>query len=325
MNPRSMTGAKSLRQKALRGLLSGHDSFSSTVPPFHDGMTRSKSPRHGTRGSVVAIAIAVSTAGLTVPSVAVGQAPPPLPPGLAPEEKLDEQLRATPRAPDERAGHFFTRAHSDIVLPVGYVTTDGSLEDVFAGGFTAGGSLGIGLSPSLELDATGEYGLLGASGDCETCEGTLLNVGLGIRAHLVEGASLDPWIRFGVAYRGVSLVRGEDEVASVLAVAPGDYHGIDVAQISLGADYFPVRGFGLGPFIAFDIGTNVAWPDGLEATAEARPYAFLSLGVDITLDPVGMATPPSKPAPAPAPKETARASNGQADIISSHAESVDGR
>ncbi len=280
------------------------------------------------RSALVAITLAVSAVGLAGPSVALGQAPPPLPPGLAPEEELDEQLRATPRAPDERAGHFFIRAHSDILLPVGYLTTDGSLEDVFGGGFAAGGALGIGLSPSLELDATGEYGLLGASGDCDSCEGTLLNIGLGIRAHLVEGASLDPWIRFGVGYRGVSVVRGEDEVASVLAVVPGDYHGIDVAQISLGADFFPVRGFGVGPFLAFDLGTNVAWTDEASAASEPRPYAYFSLGIDVTLDPVGMAS--TAPAPAalsgePRPKETARAGEGPTDIISAHAESVDGR
>ncbi len=279
-----------------------------------------------TNGSaLVAMMIALSAVGIGVPSVALGQAPPPLPPGLAPEEELDEQLRATPRAPDERTGHFFIRAHSDLVLPVGYATTEGSLEDVFAGGFAAGGSLGIGLSPSVELDATGEYGLLGASGDCDTCEGTLLSVGLGLRAHLVEGAALDPWVRFGVAYRGISLARGEDEVASVLEVTPGDYHGIDVAQISFGADFFPVRGFGFGPFMEFDIGTNVAWPEGLDATAEARPYAFFSIGIDITLDPVGMATPAARPVVDAPPKETARASAAVTDIIPAHAESDDGR
>lgn len=278
-----------------------------------------------TNGSaIVAISLAVSAVGVAVPSAAFAQAPPPLPPGLAPEEELDEQLRATPRAPDERTGHFFIRGHSDLVLPVGYITTEGSLEDVFAGGFTAGGTLGVGLSPALELDATGAYGLLGASGDCDSCAGSVLEIGLGVRAHLVEGAALDPWVRFGVAYRGITVERGEDEVASVLAVAPGDYHGIDVAQISMGADFFPVKGFGFGPFIAFDIGTNVAWADGVDATAEARPYAYFSLGIDITLDPVGMATPSSAPSAAP-PKETARAGDVRPDIVLSHAESDDGR
>ncbi len=282
------------------------------------------------------VAVCLVVFAFAAPRVALGQAPPPLPPGMAPEEEVEDEGRATPRAADERSGHFMIRGAFKGFLPVGYVAEVGSLEDVFAGGFVGGGSLGIGLSPSLELDAEGTYGLLAAAGDCDSCEGSLLVAGLGMRAHLVEGAALDPWIRFGMAYRRLAFERGSDEVANVLSIAPGDYHGIDLAQISLGADFAPVRGFGFGPFFEVDLGTNVAWPDAAGSTG-TNPYAYFALGINITLDPVAMASAPAKPVAASqaataleditaAPKsELAPQPEKRADIIRPHAEFANGR
>jgi hypothetical protein len=282
------------------------------------------------------VAVCLAVVAFAAPRVALGQAPPPLPPGMAPEEEVEDEGRAKPRASDERSGHFIVRGAFKGFLPVGYVAEVGSLEDVFSGGFVGGGSLGIGLSPNLELDADGAYGLLAGAADCDSCQGSLLVAGLGMRAHLVEGAALDPWIRFGMAYRRLTFERGADEVANVLTIAPGDYHGVDLAQISLGADFAPVRGFGFGPFFEVDLGTNVAWPGSAGGT---NPYAYFALGINITIDPIAMASPSSAPAPAtaaevettakvatvPNPSELAPQSEKRADIIRPHAEFADGR
>jgi hypothetical protein len=210
---------------------------------------------------------------------------------MVPDEPLEDEARATPRAADERTGHFVIRGTTEAFLPVGLLAGTGSVEDVFAGGFLAGGSLGVFLTPNFALDAAGSFGLAGASSDCDPCAGNALTVGLGVRAHLVEGAALDPWIRFGVGYRRLAIERTNDEVAAVLAVAPGEYHGVDIARLALGADFAPVRGLAFGPYLALDLGTNVAFPAG--AIAESNPYAYLSVGVSISLDPLGLAADPA--------------------------------
>lgn len=247
----------------------------------------------------VHLALLTTLAALGAPTRAWGQAPPPLPPGMVPDEPLEDEARATPRAADERAGHFVIRGTTEAFLPVGLLAGTGSVEDVFAGGFLAGGSLGVFLSPSFALEAAGSFGLLGASSDCSSCAGDALTAGLGVRAHLIEGAALDPWIRFGMGYRRLSVERTSDEVATVLSVAPGEYHGIDLARFALGADFAPVRGFAFGPYLAVDLGTNVAFP--AVAVAESNPYAYFSVGVSIALDPLGLAAdPPSTSAASPA-------------------------
>jgi hypothetical protein len=91
----------------------------------------------------------------------------------------------------------------------------------------------------------------------------------------------------------------------VLAIANGRYHGVDIAQISFGADFFPVPGFGFGPWFETDMGTFVAWPDG--STRGTRFYAFFLLGLELELDPVQWTEPAwSSPEPTPAaPAKTA--------------------
>jgi hypothetical protein len=223
----------------------------------------------------------------SAPARAWGQAPPPLPPGMVPDEPLEDEARATPRAADERTGHFVIRGTTEAFLPVGLLDGTGSVEDVFAGGFLAGGSLAVFLTPNVALEGAGSFGLLGATSDCDSCAGDAVTAGLGVRAHLVEGAALDPWIRFGMGYRRLSVERSGDEISDVLAVAPGVYHGVDLARLALGAEFAPVRGFSFGPYLAVDLGTNVAFPSG--AIAESNPYAFFSVGVSLALDPLGLA------------------------------------
>jgi hypothetical protein len=149
------------------------------------------------------------------------------------------------------------------------------------------------VTPNFALEAAGSFGLLGAASECESCGGNALTAGLAVRAHLVEGAALDPWMRFGMGYRRLSVNRSNDEVAAVLSVAPGEYHGLDLARLAIGADFAPVRGFAFGPYLAVDLGTNVAFPAG--AIAESNPYAYFSVGLSLSLDPVALASPPAPP------------------------------
>ena len=229
-------------------------------------------------------------------------------PSLPGADEIEEREgRPKPYAEDVRTGHVYIDAVSSAVFPVGSLAPGSSLTDVASFGVAVGGSLGVGVSRHLELDARGAWGLLTGPNACESCESTFATAGLGLTAHLTVGASIDPWVRLGVGYRMFELEHGEDESSRVLQTSNGSYHGVDLAQLGLGADFYPVPGFGFGPWLEVDMGTFVAWPD--EATTQGtRIYAFFMVGLELELDPVMWASPPSStPAPAPAPATPARA------------------
>lgn len=245
------------------------------------------------RARLAPLALAVVASILSVAGAALAQGAPAgqqgLPPGLSGDADQEHEGTPKPAAPDERAGHVYIRAASSLQLPVGWLSPAGSLEDVISAGFLAGGSLGVGLSRYAELDAAGGYGLFAAGGTCESCTGSLAAANLGFRYHLLQGASLDPWIRLGAGWRSFALDFGDDEGPNVLNLTRGRYHGVDFAQIALGAVFSPVSGFGLGPYFESALGSFVAWPDG--SRVGTRPYAFFSFGLSIDLDPVRWASP----------------------------------
>lgn len=220
-------------------------------------------------------------------------------PGLPGADEIEEREgRPKPYADDVRSGHVYIDAVSSAVFPVGSIAPGASLTEVASFGVAVGGALGVGLSRHLELDARGAWGLLTGPTACETCSSTFATAGLGFTSHLTLGASIDPWIRLGVGYRMFELEHGADESSRVLEAANGTYHGVDIAQLGLGADFYPVPGFGLGPWLQVDMGSFVAWPDEA-VTRGTRFYAFFMVGLELELDPV-MWTSPMTPASTPA-------------------------
>lgn len=226
---------------------------------------------------------------------------------LPPIPSIDEQEReGTPRpaAPDERTGHVYIRAVSGLLLPAGFFRKDAAISSVASYGLGVGGMLGFGISRYAEIDLTGNYGFFAAPSDCEDCSSDTVMGSLGFTYHLVQGTSLDPWIRLGAGYRTASI-----DVSNPGSSTPaaGRYHGVDFLQIGLGATYFPVSGFGFGPYAEADVGTMVSRP--APDAGAPRVYAVFHLGLRFEIDPVRWATggeaPAKAPPPAKAPAKTA--------------------
>jgi len=218
---------------------------------------------------------------------------------LPPIPSIDDVERdGTPRraAPDERSGHVLIRAASGLLLPAGFVRHDAAIRSVASYGLGVGGTVGVGLSRHAEIDVTGLYGLFAPPGDCADCSSDTVAASLGFSYHLAQGVSLDPWVRLGAGYRTLSITVPDTSPSTPV---PGRYHGVDFFQLSLGATYFPVSGFGFGPYLAADVGTMVDSPD----PRAARAYAVFHLGVRLEIDPMRWAAPP-----APAPKAAANVS-----------------
>lgn len=269
--------------------------------PVIDGRsTTGHKPRVQVRTLLLGSAL---VATLVTTGDAFAQAPPQIP-GLPGADEVEEQEgRPKPYAPDIRTGHVYIDAFGGALFPAGNIAPGSGLGEVASYGFVVGGTIGVGVSRHAELDLRGSYGMFSAPTECESCSSDMATGGLGFTAHLTQGAAFDPWFRYGAAYRTFSVEHGEDEATSVLAVGNGRYHGVDIAQLTLGADFFPAKGFGFGPFLEVDMGTFVAWPD--DSLRGTRFYAFFSVGLEIELDPVqwvASAEPAPQPAPAPAPK-----------------------
>ncbi len=214
-------------------------------------------------------------------------------PGLPPVPSMDsEEREGTPRPapPDERTGHVYVRAVSGLLLPAGFVRTSAAITDVASFGVGVGGAVGVGVSRHAELDATGMFGLFASPPECANCSADMVAAGVGVTYHLAQGVSLDPWARLGVGYRTASLTI---EDPAPREPSSGRYHGVDFLQISLGATYLPVSGFGLGPYAQADVGTFVARP--APDPGGTRVYAVFHLGLRFEIDPIRWTDPTPTP------------------------------
>jgi hypothetical protein len=203
-------------------------------------------------------------------------------PGVPSVDEQEQQGVPRPYAPDERSGHVIIRAVSGLLLPAGFVRSEAALADAGSFGVAAGGTLGVGISRHAELDATGIFGLMAPPSECDSCASTTASASLGVRYHLAQGVSFDPWIRLGVGYRTAEILR-EGE-ATLRLPTPGRYHGVDFTQISVGASFSPVSGFGFGPYLEADVGTFVSRPD--PDPGGGRVYAYFQIGLSAEIDPV---------------------------------------
>jgi hypothetical protein len=208
--------------------------------------------------------------------------------GLPPEESEAESGTPRPAAPDLRGGHFFVIGKASLVGPSGSLDGDLAPSEVADAGPSFGGIVGIGLSRYAVLEAFGSYALL--DGGCPGCKARSFDAGLGFSYHLAQGLAIDPWISYGVAFRSF-----EYEALGLEDLEPseysGSYMGLDFARIAIGADFYPVPGFGFGPFVELDLGTFVDRPDRDPNPMEETPgsvHAFFQLGVRVAFDPVSI-------------------------------------
>ncbi|WP_437820621.1 hypothetical protein [Sorangium sp. So ce1078] len=205
------------------------------------------------------------------------------------EEPGPEAGAKRPAGPDERTGHILLQARAGYSQPFGSMAAGQPVSERVSGGLAFGGNVGIGLSRVTVLEASGSYALLSAADGCDGCSGRSLDLGLGFVYHLAQGIAFDPWISYGVGYRRSVLTWAEDSAAGQTA-SDHVFHGLDVARIALGGDFYPVSSFGIGVFAEFDAGTYLSRPgEGSDATA----YGFFQFGLRLALDPVprGARTP----------------------------------
>lgn len=201
-----------------------------------------------------------------------------------------------PAGPDDRTGHWLIQGKLGYVAPVGSLATDLPATRVLSGGPAFGANLGLGLSRVTVLELSGAYALLSGADDCSGCSGRSLDLGLGLVYHLAQGIAFDPWISYGAGYRMATL-EGTTRIRSVARTfSDAAFHGLDVARLALGGDFFPLPSFGVGVFLAVDAGTFVSRPEGFGQSA----YGFFQAGIRLALDPV-----PRKAAPARAARRTA--------------------
>lgn len=212
----------------------------------------------------------------------------PAQPTLPSLDAKADQGQAKPYADDERSGHVLIRAESGLDVPFGQVQSGGTISDAAPFGLAIGGSVGVGISRYAEIDATGAFTLL--SGRCDSCSATSVAASLGLVYHLAQGTSLDPFIRFGMGYRTLEVDYDPVEAGRFRNLPAGRYHGLDAAKVTLGASYLPVRGFGVGPWLSFGVGTMLAGPEPIDGR---RAYGLFQLGIRLEIDPVGWASPSS--------------------------------
>lgn len=215
------------------------------------------------------------------------------------DDVQEQEGRVKPYAPDLRTGHLYIDAFSSAIFPVGSFAPNAYFSDVASYGFTVGGAFGVGISRYAEIDVRGSWGLMTGPSDCESCASDVAMANLGLTYHLAQGSAFDAWFRYGLGYRTFSIEHGEDESPRVLSIINGRYHGIDIASLTLGAEFFPAKGFGIGPWLEVDMGTFAAWPD--ESARGTRIYGFFLVGLNIEVDPVMWFTPSTASQPVPTP------------------------
>jgi hypothetical protein len=200
------------------------------------------------------------------------------------EEDLDPDAGTRrPAAPDQRSGHVLLHGRFGLVAPFGSIGDELPSSAIVGAAPAFGAHLGVGVSRGAVLEVSGSYAKLPGASDCsETCSGTSLDLGLGLVYHAAQGIAFDPWVSWGAGYRR-AVFEGEAKLLEGYSRLPnGVYHGLDIARLAMGGDFYPIPALGFGGFVALDLGTYVDRPQGLDGAT----YAFLQVGVRLALDPL---------------------------------------
>jgi hypothetical protein len=229
---------------------------------------------------------------LAAPSVARaddGEAP-STPPD---DEALAERGARRPAAKDTRAGHWLVSARSDVLVPAGSIATGVGTGRIAGLGPSFGGTVGYGVSRYATVEASASYALLTETSGCAGCSGRSFDAGLGFSYHLAQGIAVDPWASFGMGWRMASFTLSPSAEARLPAASDKAYHGLDVARVALGADFYPIPQLGFGPYFGADFGTFLGRPaptggalGGATADPGGATYAMFHVGLRITFDPL---------------------------------------
>ena len=230
-----------------------------------------------------------------LPALALAQ-PQPAPFTLTDDEA--DLGKARPAAPDTRTGHLYLQPRLTVVAPAGKLAAApvtspnaGTPTSQLAGtGAGFGATLGVGITRHAVLEAVAQYTSFGAPIACPDCNGSSIDLGLGLSYHLAQGVAIDPWISYGVGLRFATF---HAQPASAtggptgLAAVDQAFRGFDVARIAMGADFYPIPILGLGPFFEADVGTafSRANPSKVSPALGPAVYGFFQIGLRIAFDP----------------------------------------
>lgn len=205
-------------------------------------------------------------------SPSLGHAADDLPPESTARETDSEAPQLVPFRQDYVGGHFQVGGTGVLLAPFGNVAEDvGHLSRGGPGG-GAQIDLGFGVDRFVFLGAYGEVQWLGASDSCSSCSATTIGAGLFARYHLVQGMRFDPWVSYGLGYRGLS---SESDDGST------SYVGLEWLRLQLGATWYATSQLGLGPVLQLGAGTMISRPDG---ESPGGTHFRAQLGLRIALD-----------------------------------------
>lgn len=183
--------------------------------------------------------------------------------------------------PDELSGHLLLAPRLQYLVPTGSAEKGWPQRGYTAAGIGFGFDAAYGVSEYVAIQARFDRASLPEGNTCPaagTCSAQTTAVGLGVEYHLVNGAAFDPWFGAGVAWRWTSF----DLSGPGLPAGKLDFSGLDWLHLAFGGEWYPHRLLGVGPYLAFDVGSyssrpgSAAAPPG--ASSESAIHSFFSIG-----------------------------------------------
>jgi hypothetical protein len=162
-----------------------------------------------------------------------------------------EEVELVPLKLDHLGGHFLLSLQGAFVAPFGRLSQDVESLERSGNAFGTGLHLGYGLDRYVSAGAYGEMDFHWDSKRCPDCSATSIGAGLEVQYHLVQGLRLDPWLSYGVGFRRFA--------AEVEQTHP-KYWGLEWLRVAIGADWFALSQFALGPFAQFTAATMLKTP-----------------------------------------------------------------
>lgn len=179
-----------------------------------------------------------------------------------------------PREKDLLGSHLLVGAAMGPVWSFGRLDSKTTAPRGFGTGLGFQGDLGFGLSRVISVGAWGTYANYADGSDCADCAGRAFAIGPFVRYHLSQGLRFTPWVTAGLGYRQLSFL--DDERAS-----KQKYSGMEWLRLELGADYYILSSFGIGPYGNLSLSSYSSRPD---AGGDARVNTELSAGLRLLFD-----------------------------------------
>ncbi|HSC88675.1 MAG TPA: hypothetical protein VLC09_15445 [Polyangiaceae bacterium] len=202
------------------------------------------------------------------PRPTAGPPPPPPVSTEAPPEPV------VPFAQDTLAGQFQLGIAGLFTVPFGELSRGVDAFSQTDVGYGPSVDLGIGIARHVVVGAYGELALHSAASACTDCSSTGIAAGAFIRYHLVQGLRFDPWISYGLGYRGLDRTSSNQGDAS--------YAGLEWLRLQFGGDWYAFRQLGIGPFVELGAASFLSVPNGKTAGGVTwRFQAGLRLTVDL--------------------------------------------